>query len=164
MNPVTRSRDSRQRFAFRSSGLITGISSPTYATTIPYSFSFSLYAAFVSARTSPRFATAPLAAEICRTPHCASMATWCHSNVTFMWLKGLVKRGLLQARTSAMEWPDHSCEAALAPPDGYIVNLAWCHVNASSRDCFITNRSNCSTSTPMGFNTSPPSLPNARGT
>jgi hypothetical protein len=49
------------------------------------------------------------------------MDSWYYSNVTHPRMEGLVKRGLLHARTTMMEWLMPRGEDAPAPPDGYVV-------------------------------------------
>ena len=42
-------------------------------------------------------------------------------------MEGLVRRGLLRARTSAEEWLLPGYEDLLSPPDGYVVSFAHFH-------------------------------------
>jgi hypothetical protein len=42
-------------------------------------------------------------------------------------MEGLVKRGLLCARTKVVEWFVPCREEALSPPDGYVVSFAPFH-------------------------------------
>ena len=55
------------------------------------------------------------------------MDPWCHSDITFQCMEGLVHRGLLHARTSTEEWllPDN--KGLPSPPDGYVVSFAHFH-------------------------------------
>ena len=55
------------------------------------------------------------------------MDPWCHSDITFQRMEGLVHRGLLRARTSAEEWLLPSDEDLSSPPDGYVVSFAHFH-------------------------------------
>jgi hypothetical protein len=49
------------------------------------------------------------------------MDSWYCSDVTHPRMGGLVKGGLLRARTTVMEWLVPGGEDAPAPPDGYVV-------------------------------------------
>ena len=49
------------------------------------------------------------------------MDPWCHSDITFQRMEGLVHRGLLYAWTSVEEWLLLGKEDLPSPPDGYIV-------------------------------------------
>ena len=80
------------------------------------------------------------------------MDSWHHSDVTYARMEGLIKRGLLRGRTDAAEWLVSGREDAPAPPDGYVVSLAllhepdsWFLPTRSSRVCYTTIRSSCST-------------------
>jgi hypothetical protein len=55
------------------------------------------------------------------------MEQWPHSDVTHSWMKGLIKKGLLRARTAANEWlvPDNEDEPMLQ--DGYVVSFVPFH-------------------------------------
>ena len=55
------------------------------------------------------------------------MDPWCHSDITFQRMEGLVCRGLLCAWTAAEEWllPDE--EDVPSPPDNYMVSFAYFH-------------------------------------
>jgi len=55
------------------------------------------------------------------------MERWCRSDVTLQRLEGLVRRGLLCARTATEEWwlPDN--EDAPSLPKGYVVSFARFH-------------------------------------
>jgi len=55
------------------------------------------------------------------------MEPWCCSDVTSQRLEGLVRHGLLFARTAAEEWLLPSEEDVPSPPDGYIVSFAHFH-------------------------------------
>ena len=55
------------------------------------------------------------------------MDPWCHSDITFQRMEGLVRHGLLRAQTSAKEWllPDE--KDLSSPPDGYVVSFMHFH-------------------------------------
>ena len=55
------------------------------------------------------------------------MDPWCHSDITFQRMEGLVRRGLLRARTSGEEWLLPSEEDLLSPLDGYVVSFVHFH-------------------------------------
>ena len=55
------------------------------------------------------------------------MEPWCRSNVTLQRLEGLVRSGLLCARTVAEEWRLPGNEDASSPPEGYVVSFAHFH-------------------------------------
>ena len=55
------------------------------------------------------------------------MDSWCHSNITFQRMEGLIRRGLLHAQTLAKEWLLPSKEDLPSPPDGYVVSFAHFH-------------------------------------
>ena len=55
------------------------------------------------------------------------MDPWCHSDITFQRMEGLVRRGLLHTRTLAEEWLLPGEEDLPSPPDGYIVSFAHFH-------------------------------------
>ena len=55
------------------------------------------------------------------------MDPWCHSNNTFQRMEGLIRRGILHARTSAEEWLLPGEEDLPSPPDGYVVSFAHFH-------------------------------------
>ena len=55
------------------------------------------------------------------------MDPWCHSNITFQRMEGLVRRSLLRAWTSAEEWLLPSNEDSPSPPDSYMVSFAHFH-------------------------------------
>ena len=71
-------------------------------------------------------------------------------------MEGLVRRGLLRARTSAKEWLLFDEEDLSSSPDGYVVSFVHFHERGFAtpahrflQGCFITTRSSCSTSIPM---------------
>ena len=49
------------------------------------------------------------------------------SNVLHVRMEGLVKKGILHARTAAMEWIVPSGEDEPSPPDGYVVSFVPFH-------------------------------------
>jgi hypothetical protein len=55
------------------------------------------------------------------------MDTWPHFDVTYSWMEGLVKKGLLHARTAMNEWiiPDNEDDPMLV--DGYVVSFVPFH-------------------------------------
>ena len=55
------------------------------------------------------------------------MDLWCHFDITFQRMEGLVRRGLLRARTSGKEWLLPGNEDSLSLPDGYVVLFAHFH-------------------------------------
>ena len=55
------------------------------------------------------------------------MDLWCHSDITFQRMEGLVRHGLLRVRTLAEEWLLPGEEDVLSPPDGYVVSFARFH-------------------------------------
>ena len=55
------------------------------------------------------------------------MDPWCRSDITFQRMEGLVRRGLLRARTSAEEWLLPSEEELPSSPNGYVVSFAHFH-------------------------------------
>ena len=55
------------------------------------------------------------------------MEPWCRSDVTLQRLEGLVRRGLLCARTATEEWRLPSNEDTSSPPEGYVVSFAHFH-------------------------------------
>ena len=55
------------------------------------------------------------------------MESWCRSDVTLQCLEGLVRCGLLCARTATEEWRLPSNEDAPSPPGGYVVSFAHFH-------------------------------------
>lgn len=55
------------------------------------------------------------------------MALWFHSDMGQSRLEGLVKRGLLCARTAAIEWLVPGREDVPAPPYSYIVSFVPFH-------------------------------------
>ena len=55
------------------------------------------------------------------------MDPWCHSDITFQRMEGLVYRGLLYVRTSAEEWLLPGEEELRSPPNGYVVSFAHFH-------------------------------------
>ena len=52
------------------------------------------------------------------------MYPWCHSNITFQRMEGLVHRGLLHEWASAEEWLLHGEEDLSSPLDSYVVLFA----------------------------------------
>ena len=55
------------------------------------------------------------------------MDPWCRSDLTFQHMEGLIRRGLLYARTLAEEWLLPGEEDLLSPPDDYVVSFAHFH-------------------------------------
>ena len=55
------------------------------------------------------------------------MDPWCHSDITLQRMEGLVRRGLLHARTLAEEWLLPGEEDLPLAPDGYVVSVAHFH-------------------------------------
>ena len=55
------------------------------------------------------------------------MDPWCHSDITFQRMEGLVHRGLLRTQTSAEEWLLLDNEDLPSLPDGYMVSFAHLH-------------------------------------
>jgi hypothetical protein len=77
------------------------------------------------------------------------MVLWFCSNVGHAHLEGLIKHGLLRARTVAKEWLMPSYEDVPTPPDGYIAASmstdSRCLLIRSSRGYSTTTKSSCST-------------------
>ena len=55
------------------------------------------------------------------------MDSWCHSDITFQRMEGLVRCGLLHAWTLAKEWLLPGDDDLPSPPDGYVVLFAHFH-------------------------------------
>ena len=55
------------------------------------------------------------------------MDPWCHSDITFQRMEGLVRHGVLRAQTSAEEWLLPGDEDLSSPPDDYVVSFAHFH-------------------------------------
>jgi hypothetical protein len=55
------------------------------------------------------------------------MDPWCHSDITFQRMEGIIHRGLLRAWTLAEEWLLPGDEDSLSSPDGYVVSFAHFH-------------------------------------
>ena len=55
------------------------------------------------------------------------MEPWCHSDITYQCIEGLIRRGLLHARTATEEWLLPGKEDVPSPPDGYVVSFAYFH-------------------------------------
>ena len=55
------------------------------------------------------------------------MEPWCRSDITLQHMEGLVRRGLLYARTAAEEWRLPGKEDVPSPPDGYVVSFVRFH-------------------------------------
>jgi hypothetical protein len=55
------------------------------------------------------------------------MEPWPDSDVTHSRIEGLIKKGLLHARTVANEWLVPDNENELMPPDGYVVSFIPFH-------------------------------------
>ena len=55
------------------------------------------------------------------------MDPWCHSDITFQRMEGLVRHGLLRTRTLAEEWLLLGDEGSPSPLDGYVVSFAHFH-------------------------------------
>jgi hypothetical protein len=60
------------------------------------------------------------------------MVSWFRSDVGHPRLEGLVKRGLLCARTAAREWVVPSCKEVLALLDGYTISFVPFHEKAGA--------------------------------
>ena len=55
------------------------------------------------------------------------MDPWCHSDITFQCMEGLVRSGLLRAQTSAEEWLLPGEEDVPSLLDGYVVLFVHFH-------------------------------------
>ena len=55
------------------------------------------------------------------------MESWYRSDVTYAYMEGLVKRGLLRRRTDATKWLVPGREDAPTPPDGYVISFVSFH-------------------------------------
>ena len=55
------------------------------------------------------------------------MDSWCHCNITFQCIEGLIYHGLLRTWTAAEESLLPSEEDMPSPPDGYVVSFAHFH-------------------------------------
>ena len=55
------------------------------------------------------------------------MDSWHRSDVTYVRMEGLVKRGLLCGRTDVAEWLVPDREEASAPSNGYVVSFVLFH-------------------------------------
>ena len=55
------------------------------------------------------------------------MDLWCHSNITFQRLEGLVHCYLLYARTMAKEWVLNGEEDVSSPPNSYVISFTHSH-------------------------------------
>ena len=55
------------------------------------------------------------------------MEPWPRSDVLHVRMEGLVKKGLLHARTAVMEWIIPGGEYGPLPPDGYVVYFVLFH-------------------------------------
>ena len=55
------------------------------------------------------------------------MDPWCHFDITFQCMEGLVGHSLLHTWTSAEEWLLPGEEDLPSPPDGYVVSFAHFH-------------------------------------
>ena len=55
------------------------------------------------------------------------MDLWCHSDITFQRMEGLIHHGLLHVRTSAEKWLLPGDKDLPSPPDGYVVLFAHFH-------------------------------------
>ena len=55
------------------------------------------------------------------------MDPWCHSDITFQRMEGLVRRGLLHAWTSTEEWLLPGNEDSPSLLDGYVVSFTHFH-------------------------------------
>ena len=55
------------------------------------------------------------------------MDPWCHSDITFQCMEGLIHHGLIHAWTSVEEWLLPSEEELPSPLDGYVVSFAHFH-------------------------------------
>ena len=55
------------------------------------------------------------------------MDPWCHSDITFQRMEGLIHCGLLRTRTSVEEWLLPGSEDSPSPSDGYVVSFAHFH-------------------------------------
>ena len=68
-----------------------------------------------------------MAVKFASTHPSHSIEPWCKSNITLQRLEGLIRRGLLYARTTAEEWRLPDNEDASSPPDGYVMYFAHFH-------------------------------------
>ena len=55
------------------------------------------------------------------------MDLWHRSDVTYEYMEGLIKRGLLHERTDAAEWLVPGHEEVPTQPDGYVVSFTLFH-------------------------------------
>ena len=55
------------------------------------------------------------------------MDPWCHSDITFQRMEGLIRRCLLRAQTSTEEWLLPGDEDLSSLPNGYVVSFAHFH-------------------------------------
>ena len=55
------------------------------------------------------------------------MDLWCHSDITFQRMEGLVRRGFLHTPTSAEEWLLPDDEDSPSSLDGYVVSFTHFH-------------------------------------
>ena len=55
------------------------------------------------------------------------MEPWPHFDVRHVRMEGLVKKGLLRARTAVMEWIVPSGEDEPSPPNGYVISFIPFH-------------------------------------
>ena len=55
------------------------------------------------------------------------MDPWCRSDITFQLMEGLIRRGLLRARTSTEEWLLPGEEEMSSPPDSCVVLFSHFH-------------------------------------
>ena len=55
------------------------------------------------------------------------MDPWCHFDITFQRMEGLVRHDLLCTWTSAEEWLLPGNEDSPSPLDGYVVSFAYFH-------------------------------------
>ena len=55
------------------------------------------------------------------------MEPWLHSDVLHACMEGLVKKGLLRTRTTAMEWIIPGGKDEPSPLDGYIISFVPFH-------------------------------------
>ena len=55
------------------------------------------------------------------------MDPWCHSDITFQCMEGLIRCGLLRVWTLAEEWLLPGDEDLSSLPNGYVVSFAHFH-------------------------------------
>ena len=55
------------------------------------------------------------------------MEPWCHSDITYQCIEGLIYHGLLYAWTTTEEWRLPDEEDVLSPPYGYVISFVHFH-------------------------------------